>query len=126
MTLPTPTPRQPLPSIRLRIAASLGWLAGSYSFVVSVSMIYLELTARHSFPTLFLLNGFFGVLCCWAAYLIWHRNKVGAILAIPIALFTTLGLGLSARFLTITFVLSVVALMLVLASWREFQWGAAA
>ena len=126
MTLPTPTAHLALPSIRLRIASSLGWLAGSYSLVVSASMIYLALAAGHAIPLLFVINAMFGVLCCVAAYLVWRRNKAGAILALLLSLAIGFALALKAWFLTMTFVLTVLGLVLILVSWREFNWRAAA
>ena len=126
MTLPIPRSHLALPSIRLRIASSLGWLAGSYSLVVSASVIYLELAAGRAIPLLFLVNAVFGVLCCVAAYLVWRRNKAGAILGILLSLSIGFVLALKAWFLTMTFVLTVLGLVLVLLSWREFNWRAAA
>src|SRR2546425_3366404 len=114
MTLPIPRSHLALPSIRLRIASSLGWLAGSYSLVVSASVIYLELAAGRAIPLLFLVNAVFGVLCCVAAYLVWRRNKAGAILGILLSLSIGFVLALKAWFLTMTFVLTVLGLVLVL------------
>ena len=126
MTLPTLESHLALPSIRLRVASSLGWLAGSYSLVVSAGMIYLALAVGHAIPLLFAINAVFGVLCCVAAYLVWRRNKAGAILAVVLSLSTGLALALKAWFLTMTFVLTVLGLALILLSWREFHWRAAA
>ena len=126
MTLPSVGSRLALPSIRLRIASSLGWLAGSYSLVVSASMIYLDLSSGRAIPVLFLANAVFGALSCVAAYLVWRRNKVGAILGLLLALSIGLALALRNWFLTITFVLTVVGIVLILMSWREFNWRAAA
>jgi len=126
MTLPILESHLALPSIRLRVASSLGWLAGSYSLVVSASMIYLALAAGHAIPLLFAINAVFGVLCCVAGYLVWRRNKAGAILAVFLSLSTGLALALKAWFLTLTFVLTVLGLVLILLSWREFHWRAAA
>ena len=126
MTVPTVRAHHSLPSIRLRIASSLAWLAGSYSLVVFVSMISLEAYAGRGVPFFDVVNAIFGVLCCLAGYLIWHRSKIGALLAIFLSLSTALALALHSWFLTVTFVLSVLALVLILASWREFNWRAAA
>jgi hypothetical protein len=128
MSVPTVRAHHSLPSIRLRIASSLAWLAGSYSLVVFVSMISLEAYAGRGAPLFDVVNAIFGVLCCLAGYLIWHRSKIGALLAIFLSLSTALALALALHswFLTVTFVLSVLALVLILASWREFNWRAAA
>ncbi len=126
MTLPTLGPHLVLPSIRLRIASSLGWLAGSYSLVVSLSVVALHLFAGHPIPVLFVINLLFGILSCVAGYLVWRRNKVGAILGVFLSLSIGAALALQAWFLTITFVLTMLALALIMASWREFTWRAAA
>jgi uncharacterized membrane protein len=89
-------------------------------------MIYLELAAGRAISLLFAVNAAFGVLCCVAAYLVWRRNKAGAILALFLSISIAFALGLKAWFLTITFVLTVLGLVLILVSWREFHWRAAA
>ena len=114
------------PSIRLRIASSLAWFAGSYSVVVSASFGFLEVSASRPFPLLFVVNGVAGALLCLTGYLLRKRHKIGAILAVVLGIASGVGLVLSGRQLSVTFVLTVVALVLVLTSLGEFRGEAAA
>jgi len=89
-------------------------------------MIALALYAGRPIPLLFVINLLFGFLSCAAAYLVWRRNKIGAILGVFLSLSIGVALALKTWFLTITFVFTIVALALIIASWREFNWRAAA
>ena len=124
--MPAPPRLRSMPSTRLRIAASIAWLAGSYSLVVSIGIGLLELSAGHGSVLLYLVNGLYGVICCVIGYLLRKRNRVGGILAVPICILTGYGALRVGGMLTVTFVLTVLALVLVVFSWSELGPQAAA
>ena len=110
-----------LTSIKLRIASSLAWFAGSYTLFVSGWIGILEISAHRPRPIFFLANGLMGVLLCLAGYLLHKRRKMGAILAIALGAVAGVALVLGGRLLSITFVVTAAAIVLVLTSWREFR-----
>jgi hypothetical protein len=126
MTFPQPRQPIPIPSIKLRVASSLAWLAGSYTIVIAASMGFLEITGHHSLPLLFLVNGLLGLLLCLTGYLLRNRRKSGGILALVLSLLTGYSLVAAGRFMGVTFILTLAGFVLVLMSWGELTSRAAA
>jgi hypothetical protein len=120
MTMPDSS-APPRPSTRLLVASTLAWLAGILQVLIAVAVGWPQIALHGRLPLVILGEGLFGVLLCFAGYMLRKRRRAGGILAT-----VALGASVIIHLLTGTLVsagtgITLIVLVLVLASWGELH-----
>ncbi|HYK82475.1 MAG TPA: hypothetical protein VEU55_04970 [Gemmatimonadales bacterium] len=121
MTASAPHPSAPKPSTTLLVASTLAWVGGVLNLLVALAVGIPQVAMYGRLPLLFLLDAVLALALCVAGYWLRKRRRKGGILATVVFGLSGASHLLSRTLMTVGFGITLVALLLTLAAWKELE-----